>query len=90
MIGFEVHVNGKKVCVAGAECVVGVNVDWTWRSPEYIHFAISGISNAGGEDHHVEWDRPDVAVGDEVTIRIVETDSPDSAIRRPRLKRDTG
>jgi hypothetical protein len=79
MIAFEVSVNGKKICTAGAECVLDVGMDWVAHHPNRIGFHAGGISNQRGVDHHCEWPLPSVVVGDEITIRIVETDSPTPA-----------
>jgi hypothetical protein len=83
MIAFEVSVNGKKVCVAGADRVVGVSVDWTGRTPDRILFAAGGITTEGGQAHHCAWMVPTIGIGDEVTIRVVETDTPDPAVHQP-------
>ncbi len=88
MIAFEVSVNGKRVCVAGAERVSSVSLHWAHHSPQRVGFSVGGVSSEGGVDHHCEWDVPPIGVGDEVTIRIVEADAVDRGVHRPRASAD--
>jgi len=43
----------------------------THRDPDHLSFTVGGVPDA---DRHLEWDVPEVSVGDEITIRIIETD----------------
>lgn len=78
MIGFEVSVNGDKKCTAGVGDKDILNV--IINGPRLPNLHVGGLS---GEEH-VRW-LPrgfDLKAGDEVTIRIVETDAVDEPIDR--------
>ncbi|QDT75736.1 hypothetical protein I41_49780 [Lacipirellula limnantheis] len=77
MVGFEVIVNGERLCTAGSECVCGVGLTFSYREPELIRFNIGGIPHAGSMQHSV-WKTPSVTIGDEITIRLVEITAPDT------------
>ena len=75
MIGLEVLVNGRRVCVAGIRRgaldaavtrMVGDNV-------EFINFRVGGLEG----DSHLRWTVPKIGVGDEVTIRVVDVPAAD-------------
>lgn len=82
MIGFEILVNGKRVCIAGNE-----GGGWTTVSVSRY----SGLTqhklalDATGHDQGVRglfgWDTPAITVGDEITIKVIETDRPDPSPR---------
>jgi len=40
-----------------------------------IHFSVRGLTSPTGE--HVRWAEPKVQTGDEIRIRVVDTDRPD-------------
>lgn len=88
MLAFEITVNGKLICTAGigpAQRVLATTLSWTYREPSRIAFHVGGISET---DQQVDFKVPDVAIGDEILIRIIDTDlvdQPDSV--RPTLKR---
>jgi hypothetical protein len=81
MLGLEVSVNGKRLCIATAENVVSTIVSWADRDPNRINFHVGGIP-ATREGEHIEWDTPRLAIGDIVTIRIIEADLADPPGRR--------
>lgn len=87
MLAFEITVNGKTICTAGAgpkHRVLATAVSWTHRDPDRIGFTVGGVPES---DQHLEYRVPKISVGDEIKIRIVETDivdEPDS--KRPKLE----
>jgi hypothetical protein len=91
MRAFEVSVNGKKLCLAGI-CNDGVLtsiVNWVARSGEGdLFLTVSGLISQTEE--HVDWARHYLSVGDEVHIKITETDSADKPIEKYRVNRATG
>jgi hypothetical protein len=88
MLAFEISVNGKRVCTATLERVLSTVVTCTSHTPDHIDFRVGGVPETSvGE--HIEWETPRIGIGDEVTIRIIETDSADPPGRKykPNLKR---
>jgi hypothetical protein len=89
MIGFEVTLNGERVCTAaaGATGVLTAGVTWALRTapgvanPSDISLRVGGLSS----DAHLDWPIPrKLRVGDVVAITIVETDAPDPPARTKR------
>jgi hypothetical protein len=74
MIGFEVLLNGKKVCVAGAgDGVLSAIVSSVPKRQE-LELEVGGLA----DEAHLKWPIPrSLAVGDEVIVRVVETQRPD-------------
>jgi hypothetical protein len=87
MISFEVHINGKKVCTAGVgeNGVLSAVVTFVKRAkdasmPERdpkppIDLKVGGLANR----RHMRWLEPSapIDVGDEIAIRVRETDVVD-------------
>ena len=86
MRAFEVRRNGKRLCVAGIDgaCVLNAIVNHIARSngPPDLHVLVGGLISASGE--HVIWRTTRLRVGDEITLKIVETDHVDKPRRRYR------
>ncbi len=77
-----VFVNGERICVAGIEYgVVGTHVGWT-GSDKYGKFSLRVGGLDGRTVERVRWLVPNVGVGDEITIRIVEVDKADPPSER--------
>jgi hypothetical protein len=75
MIGFEVTLNGRRLCTAGAidASVLTTIVSFLGKRNE-LELEIGGLV----DEAHLKWPSPgSLAVGDEVTVRIIETDRPD-------------
>ena len=75
MIGLEVSLNGRRLCTAGAGDVgVVTAIVSSVAKRKALELEIGGLA----EDVDMKWAVPQsLAVGDEVNIRIVETDEPD-------------
>lgn len=80
MIALEVHLNGKELCIAGADgggvvnamvCWAGGNRPGATRKDDSLDFRVGGLLNRLNE--HVEWARGDLRVGDTVAVTIIET-----------------
>lgn len=86
MRAFEVHLNGKKVCTAGLprDCVLTAIVNHVSNPGEGFGLTVGGLNCA--IDEHVRWKNARLRVGDEVRVKIVETDSVDRPSKR--FKRD--
>lgn len=92
MICFEVRLNGKKVCLAGVgdSGVLSAIVSWAgpptltpkgqkkWRDPARLH--VGGLYEPSGNVHiHPRWAQRKLRPGDEVQVRLIESDKPDKA-----------
>ena len=81
MLAFEIVVNGNVICTAGAgpkHRVLATALSWTHRDPDRIAFTVGGVP---ASDQHLNYDVPEISVGDEIIIRVIETenvDEPDS------------
>jgi len=85
MKAFEVYLNGKYLATAGTDHVLSTIVSWSNVSPPAkpggeFHFHVGGIDPLTSE--HVDWSVPEVGVGDEITIKIIETDQLSPEHRR--------
>lgn len=94
MICFEVTINGKKVCTAGIE---GIGVltaifDFARRKKdgeeivqEGPHLKIGGLNCHGkNDDENLDWVKRHLSVGDEVSIRIIDSLQIDQPKTRKR------
>ena len=89
MIGFEVSLNGKRLCTAaaGEKGVLTAMVSWVLRTaegvtqPSELRLEVGGLA----DDAHLRWPSPrKLDVGDEVVVKIVETTRPDPPARVER------
>ncbi len=80
MLAFEVSVNGKHICTASTltHCVVGVAIDW---AHDRLRFNIGGVASDDPTQHSA-WKTPALAIGDEVAIRLIDTESYDQPDER--------
>ena len=78
MIAYEISVNGKRICIAGTaplNRVLGASLSWTHHDSDRLTFDVGGIP--AETDQHFRYNVPEITVGDEIVIRIVETDQID-------------
>ncbi len=78
MLAFEVSVNGKRICVAGTapiNRVLGASLSWTFHRPDELIFCLGGI--LADDDKHFDFDVPKIGIGDEIVIRIIESEEVD-------------
>ncbi|MGD0949603.1 MAG: hypothetical protein ABSA52_19520 [Candidatus Binatia bacterium] len=92
MIAFQVAVNGSEVCTAGISDfgVVSAIVTWVRRTPaksadgksieEEPTFDVGGLDSSAGA--HLKWLKTTLAVGDTITVRIVDRSRVDSPCER--------
>jgi hypothetical protein len=88
MIAFELYLNGKKVATAGVEQgVMSVIANWVRLKQDGDSWQ-SSVSIAGLDDktsEHLKWFRQDLVVGDEIRIRLVDSEQIDlPAEREPK------
>jgi len=103
MIAFEVSVNGKRVCVAGAEDLGVLSTIITacgklgrksvpYRPDETsseVHYSVGGLTSRPNpkDDHHLKWKSAQrLAIGDVITVRVVETKKASRVASRTKAK----
>jgi len=92
MLAFDIHVNGKRIGTAGIgePGVLSAILNWIGSEPrkgarkagEFASIRVGGLVSS--TDEHVTWARRNLRRGDEVVIRVVETDCPDRPSQRDR------
>jgi hypothetical protein len=87
MKAFVIRVNGKRLCTAGIgpNGVLTAIVDWvsggSRRTAEgHFGFHVGGLDSRTQE--HVDWQTPELQVGDKVTVEIIESEQVDPETRR--------
>lgn len=97
MIGFEVYVDGRRICLAAVPLgVASAILTRARRKPpaepaDETVFSVGGLQHDDGTglDEYLDWFRRELPVGSEITLRIVETDAADEpAVRRPVTPED--
>ena len=96
MIAYQITVNGKRVATAGLrQGVVSAIANWVFipsdvaRDPDKdwaAGFSLAALDDVTSE--HLKWFRCDFQLGDEITIKLVETDHVDEPTERePRSEK---
>jgi hypothetical protein len=87
MRAFEVSVNGEKVCVAGIrdDGVLTTIVHWAAQQGDEAFFLqVGGLISQRKE--HTNWiNQKPLSVGDNVQVKIIETDVADRPVEQYRL-----
>ena len=78
MLAFELSVNGQRLCIASTatNSVLSTVMTWVKHRPDRVDFNVGGL-DAADSAQHTAWRTPRLAVGDEVRIRLIDTDSFD-------------
>ena len=90
---FEILKNGKRICISGinGDGVLSVGLSYVKRAGEEsthdLHIGGLGMFD-GSQDrqHHAGWPAPDIATGDEITIRVLpagDFDDPEGMTSSP-------
>jgi hypothetical protein len=91
MLAFEIHVNGKKRCIAGIgqPGVLTAALSLVFRAPEgrrrqseELNLGVGGLVSRSDED--LVWLQRAMQLGDGITIRIVEVRAADTPKKRQR------
>src|SRR5436190_9421483 len=96
MRALETDVNGQRLCTAGIgndgvltaivrsvlRPVQAINRKRTSRTQEDLRLDVGGFTPSASE--HVRWKSPKLRTGDEIRIKIIETDRPDKPRSRQR------
>lgn len=84
MKAFQIHLNGKKLCVAGVgeNGVLSAIVDCvTMRGRDMLQISVGGLISSNAE--HVRWlEQRKLRTGDQIQVEIVEVESADSPLTR--------
>jgi hypothetical protein len=86
MLGFQISVNGKPLYTVGAGNfgMLQAGVDWSRiaqnKGTIYEHLWVEAKRYTGQPLKDEHWQNHALKVGDEVTIKIIETDSPDQPL----------
>lgn len=90
MIAYQISVNGKRVAIAGLrQGVVSAIANWVFipsdvaTDPEKdwdASFSVAALDDATSE--YLKWFRHDVQIGDEISIKLIETDQVDEPAER--------
>ena len=93
MKAFVISLNGQPFVTAGVgdDRVLVTGISWVGGSPPRpaegrLHFHVGGIDGRTGE--HVRWSVPEIGVGDEITIKIIETNQVSPEDGRFRVDMD--
>jgi hypothetical protein len=89
MRAFQVHVNGRQLCIAGLgkHGVLTVIIDYLSGREGRDKMALSVGGLISSTQEHVHWaERMKLATGDEIKVEIIEVESADSP--RKRYRRD--
>jgi hypothetical protein len=100
MRALEIHVNGKRLCTAGIgddgaltaivssvlRPIQATSRKRTPRVKEDLGLHVGGFTPSTSE--HARWKSPKLRTGDEVRIKIIETDRPDRPSSRERAVPD--
>jgi hypothetical protein len=81
MRGMEVHLNGNRLCTAGIRTDSALNavVEVVGRNSDYdMLLRVGGLE----DDEFVIWAEQGIQVGDQINIRIVDTESIDMPEKR--------
>ena len=82
MRAFEVYVNGKRLCVAGVNnaSVLTAIIDYVGRDKECLHLHVGGLLIP--QEEHVRWQDRNLALGDDIRIKVVEIETVDAPTKR--------
>ena len=74
---YEIWINGKRVCVAGAANTRGVQATMILRNASSLFFVRADTEESISPRESFKWLSRELTPSDEVRIKIVESESPD-------------
>jgi len=85
MKAFQVRMNGRKLCTAGfseRDVVVTAIIDYvSGHGEDELALSVRGLISQ--KEEHVQWvERKKLRIGDEILVKIIETESADSPRKR--------
>lgn len=94
MLSYEVVVDGERIAIAGMTdwSVMSVIVSATRgdddRAPDYdLHIGGMSRQTESGA-YHARWRAPDLVIGSEILVRVIDCDYPDVPSRKYRSDKD--
>jgi hypothetical protein len=83
---FEVRINDGPPTITGQAGINVLTSTLTFvSSRNELEFRVGGLASSGPHDNEfIEWLKQDLKVGDGISIRIVESDSPSAPVARER------
>jgi hypothetical protein len=97
MIAYQITINGKIVATAGLQQgVVSAIANWVYipsddatdpKTDWHAGFSLGALDNI--TKAHLKWILCDVGVGDEISIKLIETDTVDEPTERKPRKETT-
>jgi hypothetical protein len=77
MRAFKIHLNGKRICIAGvgADGVLATHIDYVGQNGDHLSLAVTELFTKTEE--HAIWTTLDLKVGDKVQVNVVETELVD-------------
>src|SRR5688572_29408248 len=83
MLCFEVRINNEGTCVAGGEHIAVLTLIATHVASESeTELRVGGLVHRPNSDEQIERVQRSLKSGDEVVIRVVDTDNPSQPISR--------
>jgi hypothetical protein len=84
---FEIRINDGPSTIAGQTGISVLSTTLTFVSARNaLEGRSGGLINAGPHDNeHVQWLQSDLRIGDQISIRIVESETPSAPTTRERL-----
>ena len=78
MRAFEIYINGERLCLAGVSnaSVFTAIIEYVGQDEEDLHLHVGG--SLIPEQEYVTWQYRGLSVGDDVRIRILESDKVDA------------
>jgi hypothetical protein len=82
MRAFEIYVNGEPLCLAGVSdaSILTAITHYVGRGKGRLYLSVGGLLVP--QEEHVHWKDRDLAVGDEIRIRIIESEKVDAPTKR--------
>ena len=86
MLALEIYLNSERVCVAGIQgngVVSAILSSITRPEKSWSELDVGGLSH---RNEHVRWVDRELAVGDEVRIKVVDAASADEPVERQSVQ----
>jgi hypothetical protein len=82
MRAFEIYINGERLCLAGVSNagICTAIVEYLGGDEEQLHLDVAGLLIPDQE--FLTWQEKNLSVGDDVRIRILESDDVDAPAKR--------
>lgn len=86
MIAFEVFVDGEQVCIAGGTSIFCAMLGYAEDGLREANLNITGAQQESGAMKYFQWLMSNLNVGDELRIRLIDTETVDAPQQLPDLE----